>query len=320
MGKKISLSNKELSTILQHYSLGKLNQRKYFSKGQAHTNIFLNTSKGKYVLKILSDRTEKVVQTDCEIVGFLRKEGFPTIEIVPTVYNKLFLPIKDKYCFIYKYVVGEQVNIPTTRQLDSVSKTLAQLHKISLRYFKKFPASRVSKNFCLDTAKNSAKKLNSSLAKTRLAWVKNELAKLDFPTNLTKSLLHRDFSQENILFKENRIFAVLDMDALGRGACVHDVASLIYFWAWFKESKRKLNMSLAKKLVTLYEKERPLSLIEKKRLYDALVLRCLIYVSWELAETNYDKEIQTNYYEFFKSLVEQVTSLGRDAFYQKLFY
>lgn len=319
MGKKVTLSKKQLSTILQAYSLGDLRDYKYFSKGQAHTNIFLEMSKGKFVLKVLSDRDRRAVRTDCEAVKFLGENGFPTIKLIPTIDDALFLSFENTYCFIYEYVAGQQINNPCAQQLKAVAKTLAQLHLLSPAYSKRSAQSRISKKSCFDAAKTSAMNVDKNLARNRLQWVRYELAQLTFPSNLAKSLLHRDFSQENILFKKNKLVAVLDMDALGKGACVHDVASLIYFWAWFKEPKRKLNMPLARKLVAIYETQRTLSPIEKKRLYDALVLRCLIYVAWELAETSYQKELKTNYYEFFKSLAMQVISLSREGFYQELF-
>lgn len=320
--KKINITRKECAKITSQYDIGELLSYRLFPKGKAHTNYLIKTNKGKFVCKIYNNKSEKEILCAVNILQKLKHDGFPCIRTLQTISDKSYFTIQDKIGILYVYVEGKQINKPNLNQFNETAITLATLHNITKNYrAQNCEKERViSKQECLLSAKENAQQLtNRDLARERLNWVVSVNNTIDFPVKLPSGIIHGDYSQENILFEDNKIVAVLDFDGSGHGPFILDIASMIYFWAWFKEPKRKLNLSKARDLLKEYQKTRKLIKAEKIRLYDALLLRVLVYLSWNINETTIEEEIDTNYYEYFKSLVEQVTSIGRTDFYKILF-
>lgn len=318
---KVKVTKKEFEKVLLSYDIGELVSFRRFKKGQANTNYLLNTYKGKYVCKIYNNKSKEEVLFGIGILNTLRKNNFPCIKFVSSKSNGFVQSIKNKPSIIYEFVEGRQVNKPNVSQFLLVARTMAKLHNIKLGFNKNsFSIKENTKSNCLEFAKESVKDLEDfDVAKKRLACFAKFTRSISDIKGVPKGIIHGDFSQENILFSGDEISAVIDFDGNLAGPFVFDIASLIYFWAWFKEPKRKLNIKKARSLLDEYQRVRKLNEKEKLFVYDALVLRTLVYWSWNICETEYEKELNGNYYEYFKQIVEQVTSIGRDNFYKSLF-
>lgn len=315
MKDKKSISKKYLNNIIKEYDIGNLKSFKIYKQGQAHTNIFLHTSKGKFVLKRYNKRSKNEILCELEILEHLNKFNFPCIKPLMTNSKKLYFMLENQFFIIYRYIEGELINKPNVTHMIQVARLLAEFHKISKNFKPKHHSTKLfdNKNRLLKKVKMSLQKLNNKqIAEERMAFFEKMINQVKFPKTLPKGITHGDYSQANILFKNNNVSVVLDFDGASYGYLVFDLASLIYFWAWFKEPKRKLNLQKAKFLLNEYQKIRSLSKVEKDCIYDALLFRTLIYLSWHINDIKYDKEIKTNYYEFFKGIVEQVVNIKKD--------
>ena len=317
---KIILNKNEVETFLENYTVGSLISFELMEKGQANTTYLFTTSKGKYVCKLYHNETSQDILNGSLKLKELRDNNFPCIHIIPTKENSLISELKRKTSTIYEYIQGEHITNPAPKHLQEVAKTLARLHLLTKSKEGAHKRELISKEDCLAQAKKRLDKIkNKKLQSQRLEFFTETLQQITDSQNLPRGIIHGDYSQENILFLDNNISAVIDFDASNQGPFILDLASIIYFWAWFLEPKRQLNLTKARDVLREYQKVRKLTKSEKLYLYDALVLRTITYLSWNIDETDYEKEIKTNYYEYFKALVEQVTSIGREDFYNKLF-
>jgi len=138
--------------------------------------------------------------------------------------------------------------------------------------------------------------------------LKNQLSILEFPKFLPKGLCHADLNHGNFLFKTGKIVGVLDFDMSFYSYFIYDVASLIYWWAW--PPKEGFSLFKSKFILNEYIKNRKLNESEKHHVYDALKLIILLGISWS-EDNEFDSE---------KEKIEFLNNIGRENFYQKLFY
>ena len=231
---KIKVTRKEFVNLLSNYNIGKLLSYRRFKKGQAHTNYFLKTHKGEFVCKIYNNRTEKQILCELEILKKLNQNNFPCIKIFKTNSGNPFFIIKNRMCILYVFVEGNQINKPNLAQFNTAASTLAKLHKVNINHLSKDcdVKKTISKQEILASTKIALKELkDDNLAKERLNWFAGAIKIINEPhANIPSGIIHGDYSQENILFDEDKIAAVIDFDGGSYGAFIFDVASIIYFW------------------------------------------------------------------------------------------
>ncbi len=313
---KLKLFKKDFQELSSHFDLGVVRSFRRFSKGKANTNYFFSTTKGSFVCKIYH-ALDKDVYAEFHLLESV--QPFPVIRFLSVSGDPRFY-IKNNVAVVYSFIEGEQVNKPSSSQISSLMRTLAKLHLASDRVdFSKCIRTKYSKRSCFSSARRSVRSLSPALARQRLAWLRSLLDSLSFSRSLPQGIIHGDYSQENILFQGDTISCILDFDGSGHGVLISDIACAIYFWAWFKEPARRLNLKKAKILIQEYELVRSLTIEEKNCLYDALVLRTAMYFVLNIAEVKPIDTSGRSYHDFFKSIVGQVTSVGRENFYRALF-
>lgn len=202
-------------------------------------NIVAKTHKKEVILRFFRPaKKEEDILFIIEILTHLEQLGLPVGKsyrtangqsLVRTRIGKLKISVS-----VRDYLVGEQKNKLSEEELFEAGKTLAKIH-LALSSFHKplFDARKKSLNI-----PKKAGILNRALNK-KLKKVKNRDFKLlwfsfypRFKKNLRQnhkvfasdSLLHGDFHQANLLFKEGQVSAVFDFDHAVRGPKIADIA------------------------------------------------------------------------------------------------
>jgi homoserine kinase type II len=85
---KTKFTDNILKKILKCYKIGTLKNSKEFKAGSVQTNILLNTSKGKYVLRYYENRNKKRVDFEIDLLNFLAKKNYPIAKPIINIKNK----------------------------------------------------------------------------------------------------------------------------------------------------------------------------------------------------------------------------------------
>jgi homoserine kinase type II len=305
-----TISEADFETIVSRYNLGTYQGFETFSHGTIQTTILLKTSSGKYVLRYYEIRPEKHVLFEIALFNYLKAEQYPVPAIIKTSSGHDYGLYKGKPFIVIEYIEGEHAENPNEHfdqeQAAKVVEVVARLHTLTTGYMPDNAKDREEYNaaYCLKTYRERPRVVD---AKVREAWLKEELAGLEFPSALPRGICHADLNYGNFLFRDGKIVAVLDFDMSFYTYLLYDVASLIYWWAW--EPGKGFKAKEAAFIAREYAKHRVLGELEKRHIFDALKLLILLGISW-----SEESEFEEN-----KKMIEHLNEIGRKGFYTMLF-
>jgi len=299
--------------ILKEYAIGNFKNSKDFKAGYVQTNILINTSKEKYVLRYYENRNKKRVNFEVNLLNFLSQKNYPIAKPIKNRKNSYIGLFKKKPYVIFSYIKGKHLKNLNDFQFKDLVHKLALLHKLTKKfntenYIHKEPRT---KEFCLIAANEEKKRFeNKEEGEKRFNIIKSQLNTINFPTTLTKGIIHGDFDKTNVKFTDNNISGILDFDDSHYGYRIHDLGILILYWARFYTNK--MDFSIARKIITSYEEINPLTKTEKKHIFDSFKFAALMIMSWLMYDKWKGKDL-------FKILSKFLYEIERKDFYNKLF-
>lgn len=317
----IRLNKIDLVQMISNYNLGLLKNRKTFTKGKVQRNIFLSTSKGKFVLRCYRNRTKNSILFEVNLINYLKKHRFPVACVVENKQGNQVSSYKDKPYIISEFIDGDHLRNPNETQINQLIRKIAEMQIIFNRYKPTGIKYRWNYNIglCKKLAIKEAEKINTPDAKEKLMWLKSELLKLQLPKSLPKGICHCDFHFTNILFKNNKFKALLDFDDANYTYKIYDLICLIepFKFSWknwkkYKISDEVFDFSDSRKVVKEYLKYRPLTKVEKNHLFDVYKLSILIDCIWF-----FQRGFHNDFYE--KRKINLLNKLGRKKFYKEIF-
>jgi homoserine kinase type II len=316
MAVKTKFTKKTFQEIINKYDLGDFKESKPFKTGYVQTNILIKTTKGKFVLRYYENRTKKRVNFEAKVLNFLSIKNYPIAAPISNNRGQTIGVFNKKPFILFEYISGRHLKNLNEVQFKELVHKLALLHKLTRNYkvenyIHKEPRTN---EFCLRAAKKERRRFeNKEKGKLRFNIIKSQLKNIKFPNNLTKGMIHGDFDKSNVKFYKNSISGVLDFDDSHRGYKIHDLGILILYWAGFYH--KKMDFSTARKIVQLYEEIYPLKKAEKEHIFDAFKFAALMIMSWLM----YDKWKGKDLFKVLSNLLDEVDTIGRDEFYNKLF-
>jgi len=308
-------TKEDFEKIISNYDLGKFKNSKDFKDGAVQTNILIETTKGRFVLRYYEHRAERYVLFEVNILNYFNNHNYPCAMPIINIHGELICQYKSKPYAIFEFVEGEHIKKPNQEQYKELVKYLAKLHQISKGYKPKYWDVREShdEEYCWETSKIEDKRFKSKSKKeNRLKWLRSELNKLKFPNSIPKGVCHCDYDISNLKFKGNKLVGVLDFDDACYTHIIFDVATLVYYWAWLREEK--FDFQKARYLLKQYMKYRKMSKVEQKHIYDSLKMVVFTYIAWLF----YDGE-KNNFFKKAKDKIDWLNEIGREEFYKELF-
>jgi Ser/Thr protein kinase RdoA (MazF antagonist) len=295
-------------------NIGKIIKFSIFNEGYQNIIYLINSSKGKYCLRISKRRSYNHVLFEAKVYEKLKYKFVPKII---KINGKLVFCFNKRPAILYEYIEG---NIPKkidTVLLEEIGKKTA-LMNLNLKNFvwnkRRFEfynltdsKIRIYKKFIL---RKKIKYLNL------LPQIIYEL-KLNKPhSNLIKGAIHVDIGPKNVIVNKNKISAIIDFDNGYIGPLVLDLGKAIMF---FCSKNKKFDLNKAKMIINSYKKVRKLNFLEYKlykiikysflsHIFMDYYMRALkytpqVYFEWiinELYESY--KDFKISEYEFYKFL------------------
>lgn len=316
MAVKTNFSTVHFNRILSDYNIGEFVSSKNFMAGYVQTNILINTTKGKFVLRYYENRSKESVLFETDFLNHLVKHQYPCAKPIINSNGGFIGIFKKKPFVIFSYLEGHHLKSLNNAQIQEMIKHLALLHKLSENYKPINVKHREPRSieFCLKTAKIESKRFkDKKIGKERLKFVKTSLGKIDFPKNLPIGITHGDFDKANLKFKGDTLSGILDFDDATQTFLIYDLGVILLYWTRFYT--KKFDFIKAKRILKIYTKYRPLSKLEHEHIFDAVQFAALMIMSWLL----HDKWKGKDLFKILGNIVEEMNNIGRNEFKKRIF-
>ncbi|OCA81665.1 hypothetical protein A8F94_22670 [Bacillus sp. FJAT-27225] len=314
MAVKTTFTNQELETIFADYHLGNITNTEPIEKGTVQTNYTVETTMGKFIFRYYENRTEDSVLFETDLLQYLKEHHFPCAGPHADVYGNFVGIYNAKPFAIFDFMEGNHPVDPNEKQKRELIATAALLHQLTSHFSPMNKESRwnYDVDFCLEQAQQAAQRIDSVESRRKLKWIERGLQTLILPKSLPLGICHADFDPSNILFKNDKLVALLDFDDANYTYLLFDVVGLIEAWAWTHDKFEVIHFPEAKNIIHEYMKHRQLTIQEKNHLFDVYKLSIFIDSVWFFDRGNAD-----DFYE--KKKIDFLDGLGREKFYNLLF-
>lgn len=124
-----NFKKEDFDIILSKYSIGKYKSSKHVNWALSNTVYFLNTTKGKYVLKIYEGADRKFIDYQISTQNFLSKKNIPVANIQKQKNGSKLLIYKKKKILIQDFIQGDSPKQLSTRLLKDLGRKFGIMNK-----------------------------------------------------------------------------------------------------------------------------------------------------------------------------------------------
>ncbi len=255
--------------LAEDYNLGRITDVTPIAEGSVNSNYLIETAKARYLLRIDEVKSEGEVKREIDLLAFLRKHSFPCPHPQQDRMGRVYREYDSKCLSLFRYVEGRVVPIARLRptQLETIGRTLGELHVIGKGY-KKGIDNRFSFERIADLYIAVKGRLPNYFRKvTRTLEDEIEYLSRYLEGKLPKGIIHGDLFADNLLFRGEKLTAMLDFEAACRGKFIYDIATAVNALCFIDEG---YSLDRFRYLLRGYESVRTLSLAE----WDAFTLYC----------------------------------------------
>jgi len=255
------LSKPFLKELSDDYSLGRIAGVGGISEGSVNTNYVVEAAKGKFLLRIDEVKGESELRREIDLLSFLRKHAFPCPHPMQDRMGRFYRNYNNKCVSLFKYQEGKVPALPRLKgsQLETIGHTLGDLHVIGKAY-KKGIDNRFSFERIADLYLSVRGRLPNYFRKIcRTLDDEIEYLARYLEGKLPKGVIHGDLFSDNLLFRGERLMAVLDFEAACRGKFIFDIATAVNALCFVGGS---YSLDRFRALLFGYESVRTLSLAE----------------------------------------------------------
>lgn len=245
--KRLNLNQAEMleliDQVLKAYQLGELVEARGIEVGYEDVNIILQTSTGKYLLKVLIDfilkkpRSMADSRRYVETMESFRADGIPVprlYSVSATIFNdnqkmdsylfKLQVPhnVEPVWMLVMEFFEGVDFieQVPALQDIKTVAKYLAKINSSKLKRQSAYDPWQP--HYFLQSYKESANLLKEP-AKSLIKDLLKDFAKID-QKKLPKTVIHADFMRNNLLKNTQGKYCLLDFGVVNAGPRISDLA------------------------------------------------------------------------------------------------
>ena len=224
-----ALDKDALAELIEDHGLVRIVASHGITTGSVNTNYVLETPRGKHVLRVDEVKGELDVKRELDLLVFLRRQGFPCPQPLADRKGRSYREIGGKCVSLYRYIDGKVLDVArlTTERLELVGRLLAELHTLGKQYKKgienRFSYDRIAEIYA--SARDRLPPYFKRIVRTLDDEVDYLRHYLD--TKLPRWIIHGDLFADNLLFKGDKLVAMLDFEAAARGRYVFDLATAV---------------------------------------------------------------------------------------------
>ncbi len=300
------LSKGLIEELADDYGFGRVGNVTAIPRGSVNTNYVLECTKGKFLLRIDEVKSEMEVKREIDLLAFLRKHSFPCPHPLQDRKGRFYRDYRNKCLSLYRYHEGRIVPPERLRpsQLETIGRTLGEIHVIGKGY-KKGIDNRFSFDRIADLYLGVRGKLPNYFRKiSRTLDDEIEYLNRYLESKLPKGVIHGDMFADNLLFRGERLVAVLDFEAACRGKFIFDIATAVNALCFIEE---QYSLDRFRFLLRGYESVRTLSLAEwdafpNELRYSSLRFTVTRLHDFFLHPVDSERRVEKDFREFFERL------------------
>ncbi|MDD4409744.1 MAG: phosphotransferase [Candidatus Pacebacteria bacterium] len=298
---QIRLNKEIVSKLVSPYGLDLISFEEVASAGVKNTSAFLNTNRGRFVLKVYRRNNKKLREISQEILfaNFLREHGIPIPQTLSNPKGEFVCQKKiDNLTWTYilmEFVEGEYLEHDQYDLMPLMAKYQALMHGVT-HVFKMTGKVRTLADEINDFVRydrNAEEFLKENhyyprireLISSTILYLRNNFNEI---RHLPSGLVHMDYESDNILVDKKKITAILDFDDLSYHPFVADIG--ISLWWWLFMNRDKDCKSLIVKYLKEYQKYRKLSAEEIGFLPLFIQMRNINVLMYDLSSKRSKKE------------------------------
>lgn len=295
-----------LQELADDYGLGRLLALNQIDDGPLRSNYILEAGRGRFLLRMDDTRSESEIRREIDLLAFLRKHSFPCPHPLQDRKGRFYRDASNKCVSLFKYHDGKLLTPERLRltQLETVGRTLGDLHVIGKGY-KKGIDNRFSFERIADLYFTVRSRLPNYFRKV-CRTLDDEIDYLtrNLEGKLPKGIIHGDVFANNLLFRGEKLVALLDFDASCRGKFIFDIATAVNALCFIDG---RYSLERFRCLLRGYESVRTLSLAEWDAFPNELRCSSLRFTITRLhgffaRSTNGNQPIDREFNEFFDRL------------------
>ena len=213
--------------------------------GSSNLNLLISNNFRQYVLRVYRPYVTETRLRGLHLArGKLTARGVPCAEVVATRYGQSWIMLDGRLVEVEHYVEHDG-DMDSWERLEIGLPILGRIHtilqdmKVSADASKPLFANYIEPRDALKRTLHGTRRIrewdNPSPAELRLADAAEELAHLlssiepDLIAALPRQLVHGDFWDNNVFFRDDRVVLVTDFDFMGERARIDDLALTLYF-------------------------------------------------------------------------------------------
>jgi homoserine kinase type II len=253
------ITRQQLIHFLTDYQLGELIKFSGIKEGIDNTNYRLTTTKGRYILTLFEKLTTKELPFFFDLLAYLQAGNIVCPQPQKNKNGKRILQLQSKAVAIFNCLEGHSILDPTEKQCAVIGFELGKIHRLGVHFPKKrthdMGEAWIQKIFTRLKAKlvvDEREMISHYLSE-------RDLEKINF---LPRGIIHADLFKDNVLFKNNKITGILDFYLACEDHLLLDLAIACNDWCC--DLQGQLHPKKINALVTAYQQQRSLAVIEKQ--------------------------------------------------------
>jgi homoserine kinase type II len=297
------MNKREIKALIENWDIGDLISHRRAEKGVVNINWILKTTKGRYVLrKVTQLAATNDMQFEMDYLTYLKENGFPYKIPAPmkTKKGEFLLGFEDSRFWIYEYIDGRNIKRFRYPELAECAKMMAIYHKMIENsgldnrkggggVFKRRSILKELKLFRTQVLKKDKQDRKGRIFLKESSILIPLFRSLDGRkySKLATYPLHRDINPENTLWKRKKLVGLIDFENVGamNDTVVKDISVMLQYSCRDRKHKHELDLKLAAFFLGEYEKYHRLSRREIEFIPDIMTtgsIEDFAYAYWML--------------------------------------
>ncbi len=261
MAAALGLDNKIWASLRKEYKLGRISEIEEIEGASSTVQYKLESAGKKLVLRLEDERSANNLESELDVLVFLRKHNFPCPRPIAAKDGDFLKPVDNKSACLFRKIAGKVVPLTEldNEQIFKIGQTVARLHVLGQAY-DQFVVDRFSFELVRRTYKNLRVRIADHL-KHVLHVLDDEIAHQNEyrEEKLPNGLVHGNPVPGNFLFRGGKVVGVLNFDSMCSGKFTADLANMVNTFCYMEEH---YEIERFNSLLNGYQTERTLSLAE----------------------------------------------------------
>lgn len=316
------LNDRTLREHLRAFRVGDLIEARGVSAGTINTIYDVNTTRGRYILRILEDRSQRDARFEEALLLRLAERNLTVPQMISAGRRGHIVPITPRQQLsVFRYLPGRELGVFEVRpeHVRQVGEFLAGMHAAALG-LRRQRRNRFTPERVIPIVDRCAEALHGTVVARDLRRLQTELFRHSWPRHLPRGIIHGDLFIDNVRFARGRLVGVLDFEMASNGPWAYDLAVTLCDWSFEHD---RLLLPLAASLIAGYQEVRALRPVERDNLFEL----CRFAATRFAVTRIHDFEVQVRPdaqrlykdYRHFMGRLRSLKAVGPRAFRRHLF-